>query len=322
MAKNIAIFCDGTSNSALDEEFGIPASTNVYRLYQACQNQAESSNQQFVWYQSGVGALGGKYKRSFEGATGTGISDNIKRAYQVLAKHYEEGDKIYLFGFSRGAFTARSLAGMIQQVGLLKNPSSNAVSAAYNYYRKNKEISPTIEHVRNAGIAIDVRIHFIGVWDTVGALGLSFWGVSFNFLKFFGNGFHNLSANRITDNVCHALAMDEMRTAFMPTLWDFAGSGEKRPAVEQAWFRGVHSDVGGGYADRGLADISLTWMKDKALYAGLLLRPNALTKLEPMPMARIHRSYVGRLWTSMAPWPRWFPPLIRDSNHPSAAEKG
>lgn len=344
MPKNIVIFCDGTWNSPSDEEFGVPSVTNVRTLYRACQDFSESGGAQVVWYQSGIGALGGKFRRAFEGATGWGIGGAIQRGYTAIASHYEPGDKIYLFGFSRGAFLARSIAGMIRQTGLLEDYSVASVKKAYKFYEETvfdyseektyyyPKDAPLKDPNRGPG---KVRVHFIGVWDTVGSLGFSFWGWSFN-LRFFRNGFHDISPNAITDHVYHALAMDEIRTSFMPSLWDYpeekthkesayTQNAEPCGHIEQAWFRGVHSDIGGGYAERGLSDVTLKWMVEKAMGHGLLLRENALLSdddptltetekrekatLAPRPASRIHRSYQGPLWTSVGGWPRWYPPL-------------
>lgn len=351
MPKNIVIFCDGTWNSPADEEFGVPSITNVRILYRACQDFAESSGKQVIWYQSGVGSLGSAFRRSFEGATGWGIGDAIKRGYTAVAKHYQPGDRIFLFGFSRGAFAARSIAGMIRQVGLIDHPTVGRVNKVYKQYestvfeyKKNESPDP------NPLAPGNVPIHFIGVWDTVGSLGFSFWGWSFN-LRFFRNGFHDLSPNSITRHVYHALAMDEIRTSFMPSLWEYPKSKKGKDVepvahwVEQAWFRGVHSDIGGGYGERGLSDITLKWMRDNAVEKGLLLRPNALISdddpidldemeqrknatLFPRPASRIHRSYQGPLWTSVGGWPRWYPPLERKAStnaqgylHPSVFKR-
>lgn len=333
MSKNIVIFCDGTWNSPADEEFGVPSVTNVRTLYRACQDFAESDGKQVVWYQSGIGSLGNAFKRSFEGATGWGIGNAIRRGYTIIARHYEPGDKIYLFGFSRGAFAARSIAGMIQQVGLLADPTPYEVKKAYQFYEEIRYEYQNIKtyYQKKGSLVTDARgpgnvcIHFIGVWDTVGSLGFSFWGWSFN-LRFFQNAFHDLSPNNITSSVYHALAMDEIRTSFMPSLWEYPDKDKSNepPAgrVEQAWFRGVHSDIGGGYAERGLSDITLDWMARKATKEGLLLRKNALiadndpkeekrkqASLFPKPTSRIHRSFQGPLWTSVGGWPRWYPPL-------------
>ncbi len=339
MSKNIVIFCDGTWNSPADEEFGVPSVTNVRLLYRACQDFAESGGRQVVWYQSGIGSQGNGFRRSFEGATGWGMGQAIKRGYATIAKHYYPGDKIYLFGFSRGAFAARSIAGMIRQMGLIDNPTTENVEKAYEYYEGHRfeykekpwqtGYSPVGEEAENRRAPGNVRIHFIGVWDTVGSLGFSFWGWSFN-LRFFRNAFHDISPNGITDHVYQALAMDEIRTSFMPSLWEYPKQIPGKPVepaarwIEQAWFRGVHSDIGGGYSERGLSDIALKWMLDKATEKGLVLRKNALTtdddpdaerrkhsSLALRPTSRIHRSYQGPLWTSVGGWPRWFPPLSR-----------
>lgn len=316
MPKNICIFCDGTWNSSADEAYGIPTPTNVYRLYEASQDQAESDGKQITWYQPGVGALGGPWRRAWEGATGTGIGANIRRAYTAIAWHYEPNDKIFLFGFSRGAFTARSVAGMIQRVGMIEKPTKKLVAQAYAKYQKKEDTK----------LGKDVSVHFIGVWDTVGALGFSMWGWSFNLLRFFRNSFHELSPNQVTDFVYHGLAMDEIRTSFMPTLWEEPPETQtgQRPKVEQVWFRGVHSDVGGGYPDHELADITLSWMIDRACAAehGLLIRKNALSTLKPDPMGRIHNSYKGPLWGNVAGWPRWFPPLNHSPSDPDSARIG
>lgn len=319
MPKNICIFCDGTWNSPADEAYGVPSPTNVYRLFEASQGQAESDGKQITWYQPGVGALGGPWRRALEGATGTGIGANIRRAYMAIARHYEPNDKIFLFGFSRGAFTARSVAGMIERVGLIEKPTKQLAAQAYANYRKTGLSN------EDAKLGKVVRVHFVGIWDTVGALGFPMWGWSFNLLPFFGNSFHELSPNQITDFVYHGLAMDEIRTSFMPTLWEEPPPETQTsqcPKVEQVWFRGVHSDVGGGYPDHELADITLSWMADCAKTHGLLIRENALSTLKPDPMGRIHNSYKGPLWGNVAGWPRWFPPLNRSPSDPDSTKFG
>ncbi|WP_324680927.1 DUF2235 domain-containing protein [Hymenobacter sp. GOD-10R] len=331
MPKNLVICCDGTWNSAVDEEYGAAAPTNVHKLYQACLDQAESDGQQVTWYQPGVGALGSTARRTFEGATGTGVGANIRRGYMAIAWNYEPGDRIFLFGFSRGAFTARSIAGMIQQVGILVQPTAERVERAYKYYENHKVSEdrnlPDPQYAQDPGwhqgLGLNTRyarIHFIGVWDTVGSLGVSFWGWSFNLRLFFRNGFHDLSPNLITDHFYHALAMDEMRTSFMPTLWE-VNTGETLTAqVEQAWFRGVHSDVGGGYAERGLADITYEWLTIKAQTHGLQLRTGWDQSLKPDAAGRIHRSLRGPLYTNVAGWPRWYRPRYQ-ADTPTQEEK-
>lgn len=316
--RNIVIFCDGTWNSPEDEEYGQPTQTNVHKLYMACLDQAESRGTQITWYQPGVGTEGGAFQRAWEGATGIGIGTNIRRGYAAIAAHYQgTNDKIFLIGFSRGAFAARSIAGMIQNVGLLKNPTRKAVKEVYKVYRKAKNEADSIAETRRTreDMHSNVRIHCIGVWDTVGALGLSMWGWSFTLRPLFRNKFHRISPNLITDHVFHALGIDEKRTSFVPLVWHDTGDPRAIPTgktppyevkVEEAWFRGVHSDIGGGYADAGLSDIALAWMVEKLRGVGLLLRPQA-PRCSPNVCGRVHNSSRGPLWANVATWPRWTP---------------
>jgi uncharacterized protein (DUF2235 family) len=337
--RNIVIFCDGTWNSPEEEQFGQPTPTNVHKLYRACEDEAESDGHQVTWYQPGVGSGGGALKRMFEGATGTGTSDNIKRAYAAIAVRYRgPQDCIFLIGFSRGAFAARSVAGMIQKVGLLKTASKSEVDAAFAVYRnaRNEADPRAVAHRARDDVHRDVRVHAIGVWDTVGSLGVAMWGWSFNFRAIWRNSFHRLSPNLVTDHVFHALAIDEKRTSFIPTLWhDIEDPGSlppgvalsRPPQVEEAWFRGVHSDVGGGYADTDLSDIALQWMAGRLAGIGLRLRPGAL-QLKPRVQGRVHNSARGPLWTNVATWPRWTPlrtlkegAATRSHLHESVAER-
>ncbi|MDT7838543.1 DUF2235 domain-containing protein [Aquabacterium sp. OR-4] len=317
--RKLVLFCDGTWNSPDEESFGQPTPTNVYRLYQACQDEADSRGEQVTWYLPGVGSDGNGFQRALEGATGSGIGLNIRRAYAALAALYRgPQDRIFLIGFSRGAFTARSIAGMIQKVGLCQSPDPARVRLAYRAYQRSRnEADPRARlHRDMSDVHRGVRVHAIGVWDTVGALGLSVWGWSFNFRVLWRNDFHRLSANNITDHVFHALALDEKRTSFMPVLWHglddpggvHTGYGDDRrqPAVHELWFRGVHSDVGGGYADTRLSDIALQWMAQQLQACGLQLR-EGLPRLRPDPLGRVHNSARGPLWTNVATWPRWTP---------------
>lgn len=296
--RNIVVFCDGTWNSPEEERFGLPTATNVYKLYRASLDEAESDGRQIVWYQPGVGVLGGALNRLVEGATGTGVSRGIQRGYAAIAALYRgPEDRIFLVGFSRGAFTARSIAGMVDCVGLVKSPTARQLKKAYAHYRAQKTLPAAEAH-------LGVRVHAIGVWETVAALGLAIWGRSYNLRLIFRNEFHRLSPTRAVNHVFHALALDEKRTSFMPERWPKGDS--QGPEVEECWFRGVHSDVGGGYGDCGLSDIALDWMATRLEGAGLLLRKPAPV-VQPDPGGRIHNSYRGPLWTSVASWPRWAP---------------
>ncbi|CAN5808620.1 hypothetical protein BH11PSE8_BH11PSE8_22250 [soil metagenome] len=319
--RNIVIFSDGTWNSPEEESFGLPTATNVHKLYRACLDAAECDGRQVTWYQPGLGTLGGTFRRALEGATGTGVSRGIRRGYAAIAASYRgPSDRIFLVGFSRAVFVARSIAGMIDAVGLVKVPSARQIDRAFrNYRRRAGKLSPAEAHT-------DVRVHAIGVWDTVGALGLAMWGRSYNLRSVFPNDFHELSPASSVDHVFHGLAMDERRTSFFPEPWR-DGDGARQPSVEECWFRGVHSDVGGGYGDARLSDISLGWMVDRLKSVGLLVRDNA-PATRPDPGGRVHNSVRGPLWANVASWPRSAPSKTlqegagrREYLHDSIAER-
>jgi Uncharacterized alpha/beta hydrolase domain (DUF2235) len=178
-------------------------------------------------------------------------------------------DEIFLFGYSRGAFAARSLSGLLGSVGLLKRQSLPYLSVAWSYYQAFKTRSPDDFLKRNARKGIDthkeVQVDFLGVWDTVGALGIPV-GI-LGEISDSVHGFHDTTPSRIVRHGAQALAIDEHRDEFVPTLW--TGDLPKDSKIEQVWFAGSHADVGGGYADRELADIPLLWMIDRAKSAGL-----------------------------------------------------
>ncbi len=209
-------------------------------------------------YLYGVGTTG-TFIDLYEGATGTGTSERICDGYRFLAARHQPGDRIFIFGFSRGAFAARSLAGFIQYVGLPKTPanlSEDQVKDAYSRYRfrGKKTVGPT-------SMGREAAVDFLGVWDTVGALA-------------FGriNDFHLLSPESVK-RVAHALALDEQREAFMPTFWEKnkARKAKEETHVEETWFAGVHTNIGGGYLDQGLSNIALAWVASRAIEAGLPL---------------------------------------------------
>ncbi len=268
--KRLVVCFDGTWNSA--DSGG--AETNVARIARSIHaNKNTEGMPQIVLYLRGIGAAGLQVQRLVEGATGLGIDENIKSGYMFLAQNYVPGDEIFLFGFSRGAFTARSLAGLIGACGLLKRQSLAELDRAWCYY-KESDIRQPEDFVREAGHGAvdeithaDVTIQFMGVWDTVGALGVP--SRFFGFLNDREYGFHNTTPSKIVLNAYHAMAIDEFRDEFVPTLW----TGEQHPGTEirQVWFAGAHGDVGGGYKDRGLADIPLIWMAQMAEKCGLVI---------------------------------------------------
>lgn len=204
---------------------------------------------------------------------GRGINRMIRRAYGYLASRYRPGDRIFLMGYSRGAYAVRSLAGVIDLVGLIKveHATERNIRDIYRHYERNPE-SDTAKAFAAAYCHSDVGIEMIGVWDTVKSLGITapiFWRLSVK-----RHAFHNHALGKHVRNGYHALAHDETRVAFKPIMWECANAcfGQR---VEQVWFRGTHGDVGGhlsGYDPaRPLANIPLVWMLEKAESCGLPL---------------------------------------------------
>ena len=258
MAKNIVFCADGTWDASSN-------ATNVYKLFKACLTTAT----QVPYYDDGVGSDGTPVERLLGGAFGTGLFQKVKDGYSKIAQVYNAGDQIFLFGFSRGAYTARSLAGMIAVSGLpTKDFDDHLVEAAFQAYRNSDQraqILPTLQ----APYAMDnARITMVGVWDTVGSLGIpaTFGGVSPLLYGFLDTGLHPDVLNAY-----QALAIDERRAEFPPTLWTCAPAPNQ--TLEQVWFTGVHGDVGGGYPEHGLSDITFSWMLGKAIKLGLQADP-------------------------------------------------
>jgi uncharacterized protein (DUF2235 family) len=278
--KRLAVFFDGTWNS-------VDSNTNVWRMRALCAAKSKDGKPQLVYYDVGVnGFLGGVF--------GQGLDENIRLAYEWLIENYNDGDEIFIFGFSRGAFTARSLAGLIAIDGILKAGSPIGVSELFDRYRKgNEESIWTLKDKETSGdtsklteqekwllkYSQPVNVKLVGVWDTVGSVGLAAGNIpgisrsQFDYLQT-GLRIHIL-------NGYHALAIDEHRSDFAPTLWDVhhpkdpnAVIAKPRPlsAVEQRWFVGAHANVGGGYQTDLLAQAPLRWMMQKAESHGLSFR--------------------------------------------------
>ena len=282
--KHLIACLDGTWNTA-DHPVKI---TNVVKIMRALAPEDAEGHPQVVFYDKGVGT-GGPIDRIRGGAFGRGLDDNIKDAYRFLANNYEPGDRIVLFGFSRGAFTARSLAGLLGWQGMIKKTHLELLSEAYRGYRK-KDASLR-DRLRRYCWDEPVRIRFLGVWDTVGALGIPLTIASAYNRRHYQ--FHDTSLGEHIEHAFHALAIDEQRAPFSPTLWDAPEDAEIPYArVQQVWFAGVHSDVGGSYAEKGLSDIALTWMIQMAArYARLrFLDEYRQEHIRPDPLAPQHDS--------------------------------
>jgi uncharacterized protein (DUF2235 family) len=287
--ERIVVCCDGTWNaddSQTDD-------TNVAILARAVHGSQQTDVLQIVLYLRGVGTTGLKLETWIEGVTGVGVDDNIRSAYQFIAQNYVPGDEIYLFGFSRGAFTARSLVGLITACGILFRQSLGALPEAWIYYRSSKPHSPAT-FATKYGCHLDPSITFLGVWDTVGSLGIpgSLLAAS-NKEKF---AFHDTNPSALVKRAVQALAIDEHRHDFTPTFW--TGDVPQGVSIEQVWFAGAHADIGGGYKTRSLADIPLVWMAKQAEAEGLSLDWSVYPTRQPLTLPHpltIHRRACLRL---------------------------
>jgi uncharacterized protein (DUF2235 family) len=266
MPKRIIICADGTWNVPDQRDGGKPCPTNVLKIARAILPTTSDGTQQVVYYHPGVGTNWG-LDRWFGGAFGLGLSRNIKDCYRFLADNYAEGDEIYFFGFSRGAFTVRSTVGLIRKCGLMLKAHMDRFPEAFELYRRRiggPDLPGAVSF--RASFSRIVKIKFIGVWDTVGALGIP--GNTRFFLSRKRFQFHDVKLSSYVQNAYHALAIDEKRKPFKPTLWE-QQTHSTGQTMEQIWFAGVHSGVGGGYADSGLSDIAFIWMKEKAESKGI-----------------------------------------------------
>jgi uncharacterized protein (DUF2235 family) len=255
MSKRIIFCADGTWDSAQND-------TNVYKLFKAI----PITSAQVAFYDDGVGSDGTPIEKLAGGAVGDGLFQKIKDGYTKIAHVYEQGDEIFVFGFSRGAFTARSLAGMIAVCGLpTANFDDNLVNAAFQAYRNKAQRAALLASLNNYSM-FNAPIKMIGVWDTVGALGIP---ALFGKVDPILYGFLDTNLHQNVLNAYQALAIDERRQEFPPTLWTPPSPPVAGQVLEQVWFSGVHCDVGGGYPETGLSDITLSWMIGKAISLGL-----------------------------------------------------
>lgn len=326
--KNLIVCCDGTWNTPDQEQWELPAPSNVVRLFNCIHDLDANGAPQLKYYHSGVGTEGGLLQKVAGGLYGDGLGKNVMSAYAWLAQHYEVGDHIFLFGFSRGAFTARSLGGMLSRCGLIDIAGLESkvgwqrVETVFNEgYQKHGQPWRVADWKFRA--EPQLPIHFIGVWDTVGALGIPDDLALLNILddpdkwRFWDT---TLGAN--VANARHAVAIDEMRASFTPTLWtNEDGTARMDAGVKQLWFAGVHADVGGGYQECGLSDIALRWMVDEAAGCGLRFNSDVTGQIGAIraqaPMHNSLRGVFGKLRTRPRNVPatdeaQWYHPSVLD----------
>jgi Uncharacterized alpha/beta hydrolase domain (DUF2235) len=247
--RRLIVCCDGTWNWP-DQSGG---ETNVIRLVRAIRPNIGGITQ-IVRYHMGVGT-GNLVDRLVGGGTGIRLSANVREAYGFIVDNYRPGDEIFLFGFSRGAYTARSLAGLIARVGVLQKYEMERFIDVWEYYTERNPQGGYLDvRVPDRHRPDDIIIKCIGVWDTVGALGIP--GTRFCANSY---GFHSITLNPRIHYAFQALAIDERRGNFQPAIWKRNDQAPNQ-ILEQVWFPGVHSNVGGGYPNHGLSDSALLWM--------------------------------------------------------------
>ena len=332
--RNLVVCCDGTWNTAEQRHDGVPVPTNVIRLY----NSLAEKNQgveQLRYYHPGVGTEAGLWDRIMGGATGSGLDRNIMSAWHWLCRHYQAEDRIYLFGFSRGAYTVRSLGGLMSLAGLLnldglapKEAWTRIERAFQRGYRERRETRADWKKAKWKFHALqngseDLPVEMIGVWDTVGALGIPNDLGVLNLLDASDEHmFHDTSLGALVNHARHAVALDEIRASFQPTLW----TNPNKRDLKQIWFPGVHCDVGGGYRETGLSDAALQWMIDEATALGLGFRPEMVQQIRPDSRGVLHDSWTD-MFKLLPNMPRSAPRLDAAGNaapadvHPSVTDR-
>jgi uncharacterized protein (DUF2235 family) len=327
VVRQLVVCCDGTNNTLT----GGQRDTNVLRLFELLAGAAAN---QRLYYDPGVGAPDGlpatgllepltqMVERAVSLAIGRGIYENIGQAYLFLCREYRAGDQVYLFGFSRGAFTVRCVAGMVNMFGLLRAEHEPLLATLLRIYfaaaednldplermfqrvrlgmrggRRPATRDELADQVRRAFTSDDGRealVHFTGVWDTVESVGIRGFRKSISNKSLLGTKPYMVHAR-------HALSLDEHRYAFLPRYYTDRAPLRPDQTLAQVWFRGVHSDVGGGAGfpeQSGLSFVALDWMVDEARAAGLRCTPTAAR--EPAPSARLHDQLHSTPWWAVA----------------------
>lgn len=298
-ARNLVVFADGTG-----QDGGLADNTNIYRMFWMAEDRTQ---RQLCYYHPGVGTS--RITRYLGLASGLGFGANVRACYHFLHEEYRAGDRIFLFGFSRGAATARSLAYFIHLFGILPRSRRRLVERAWDIYT----IRDSAERKRRATEFVEsnptmwTNIHFLGCFDSVAALGAPYQWASRLIDRLPGckHRFHDMRLSPSVVHAYHALALDDERRTFHPLLWDpleqelNMSSDERDPlacrSLRQVWFAGVHSDVGGGYSKRELADIPLTWLTREAVRHGLRIYTKHRVPIAEDVDGQIHDPRAG-LW--------------------------
>jgi len=287
MKKRIIICADGTWNHP-EKDLSKDFPTNILKLARSISPTDTNNVPQQVFYDWGVGSY---YDSFLGGVTGHGLHKNILDNYRYIVQNYSPGDELFLFGFSRGSYTIRCLCGLINNCGILKKSNASLIEEVFKHYKnddedyrpnssKSKEFRETHSHSSR-------DIHFVGAWDTVGSM-----GIPLSFLGFF-NDKDEFYDTKLGNNVLtarHAMAIDEHRSDFEPTIWET----RENINIKQVWFAGAHSNIGGSYkADNDgslLSDIALLWMLKEANDAGLSTEEHLHNNIKENPLATLHNS--------------------------------
>lgn len=308
MPKNIVICCDGTGN-----RFG-RRNTNVTKLFTVL--DLSDTARQVGFYDPGLGTLGapGALTKITKGVTkvlglavGYGLAQNIEDAYVYLMNNYDDGDDVFLFGFSRGAYTARAVAGVLKMFGLLRRGNENLVPYIVSMLRAR---SPDfqIAYKFKKAFSRECKPHFVGVWDTVSSVGWIYNPVTIPY-----------SARNPDIGIGrHAVSVDERRCFFRQNLW----KPDPQQDIRQVWFSGVHSDVGGGYPEpeSGLSKIAFQWMLREAVRSGLKVSQARVDRVmgkdnaeyvPPDPNGPMHKSLRG-FWWLLEFWPKPYKGVFTD----------
>lgn len=279
--KRLVVCCDGTWNTPDQQQNGGHAPTNVVKVALALAPADGNGREQRLFYHRGVGTDPAERIRG--GVFGFGLGRNVREAYRFLVQHFEPGDELFFFGFSRGAYTARSVAGFVRNCGILRPEHANRLGDAYELYRErtNQARPRGVEaQLFRRSFSHETPVRFIGVWDTVGAHGIPVGGGRLAEWLNRRWQFHNNELSSEVQAAFQALAVDEYRRAFRPAIWRQSDSARDQ-RLEQVWFAGAHSDVGGGLQQTGLSDIALLWMVDRARECGLEFLPDTFRAIGP-----------------------------------------
>lgn len=324
--KRLALFFDGTWNVQGDN-------TNVWRLSLMLAERGLDGVPQRQFYDSGVGTAW--YDRISGGAFGSGLSENVRSAYRWLMENYDDGDEIFLFGFSRGAFTARSLAGLIARCGILSPDAPLSFLQVYERYQQGRTVPPIFELIRRKDeqkrLSFEERvlleyaryrrhlIKMVGVWDTVGSLGIPFGNIKMVSRKTLQ--FHNTRLSTVVENSYHALAIDEFRKPYEAILWTnflpekrVESVQPDRRMIEQRWFPGAHANIGGGYRSDLLAQRPLSWIQNNAGKHGLNFRSTVRLSDEDLDFQPTdsYSQFLNGTWKLITAGNRFYRKLMAD----------